>query len=691
MRLYRSALGAAGFAQVAFLANSALLPQASVASTCGALGPPVFTVSGAFPTSIYTQYYNDPTATSAQPQPVITDPITRKVYPYDLSNPDTVPLSNTHDPQVIFPKASSEELLDAAFSQVLSVASNPTFGSNSCARCQAALQAGKFLAMAAPEQGPALVVQLCEHFGYKKDCTTEYGISGVGQIITQAIAHADVGGLDGQMICARFFAGLCPAATASPLDLSEWFAKPKPNPLPPPRKASGKRMKILHLSDLHIDPRYANGAEATCTTRPCCRAGNVNAKSPNETIFPAPRYGTFTCDPPLSLIVSALEAIPVLTGTEKAGFDFTLYTGDLVGHDGEHQMSRDFVTYSETLVFDLLKRMLGTGPVYAALGNHDSYHKSQHPPNSLSGELSAQFDWHYKHLAALWEYQGWLDHSAADLARKHNAAYMVRREDGLRIITLNTDFWYIANYFNYINMTDPDLSGMLRFLTDELQDAEDAGDAAWIVGHVPAGWDGTHALPNPSNLFYQIVDRFSPHVLKAMFFGHTHQDQLMLYYANNATEISASAANAAAWIGPSITPMTNLNSGFRMYEVDSGSFEVLDAYTWISDVSSYPALDAQTDFGPAFEFEYSTRDAYGAGVPDWGPDDPLNATWWHRVTEAMEKDSSLTTDFVKYQGKSSILTPSCTGECLGARICYIRSGSVPVARQNCYPGRTSGG
>ena len=25
-------------------------------------------------------------------------------------------------------------------------------------------------------------------------------------------------------------------------------------------------------------------------------------------------------------------------------------------------------------------------------------------------------------------------------------------------------------------MTDPDVSGMLRFLTDELQDAEDAGD-----------------------------------------------------------------------------------------------------------------------------------------------------------------------------------------------------------------------
>lgn len=34
--------------------------------------------------------------------------------------------------------------------------------------------------------------------------------------------------------------------------------------------------------------------------------------------------------------------------------------------------------------------------------------------------------------------------------------------------------------FNYINMTNPDTSGMLRFLTDELQSAEDAGDRGMV-------------------------------------------------------------------------------------------------------------------------------------------------------------------------------------------------------------------
>ena len=65
-------------------------------------------------------------------------------------------------------------------------------------------------------------------------------------------------------------------------------------------------------------------------------------------------------------------------------------------------------------------------------------------------------------------------------------------------------------------MTNPDTSGMLRFLTDELQDAEDAGergslylsafhqylsiDPVWIIGHVLTGWDGTNPLLNPTNL-----------------------------------------------------------------------------------------------------------------------------------------------------------------------------------------------
>ena len=51
-----------------------------------------------------------------------------------------------------------------------------------------------------------------------------------------------------------YFLHACPYPAASPLNLTGWFAKPKPNPLPPPKQLTGERLKVLHLSDLHIDP-----------------------------------------------------------------------------------------------------------------------------------------------------------------------------------------------------------------------------------------------------------------------------------------------------------------------------------------------------------------------------------------------------------------------------------------------------
>ncbi|THH11063.1 hypothetical protein EW145_g904 [Phellinidium pouzarii] len=538
-------------------------------------GPSSFAASGAFPTSIYSKYYNDPTQTSAQVQPVISDPVTHQIYPFKLTNPATIPKNDTADPHPLPSPVSSSTLLKQALRQIQLIASpeteNSPFLTDSCAACQAGLGFGKMIALAAPEQGPALAVGLCEAFDESSDCSTTVGPLALGNVITQVLANADVAGYDGQLICNNFY-NMCPLPPTSALNLTGWFAKPKPNPLPPPKTPSGKRLKVLHLSDFHLDPRYTTGAEANCTSNLCCREGNVASSSPNETIFPAPRFGSYRCDTPFALAGAALESIPVLAGTHDDPFDFMVYTGDLVSHDPDNELSREYIL-------------------------------------------------NYDHVAGLWEHEGWLPESAISLSRAHYGAYMVRRTDGLRIITLNTDFWYTANWFNYFNMTQIDTSGMFRFLTDELQDAEDAGDRVWILGHVLSGWDGTNPLQNPTNLY--------------IFWGHTHEDQLSIYYANNGTNMTAETAQAVSWIAPSLTPLTNLNSGFRVYEVDSNTFDIVDAHTWRADVNAFPELDDQITFAPTFAFEYDTRATYGQNISGWGPNDPLNATWWHLVTEGL--------------------------------------------------------
>ncbi|KAH9962705.1 Metallo-dependent phosphatase [Lactifluus volemus] len=667
------------------LASAAVALQPTPVSSL-TYGPSTFTAPGTFPTSLYQSYYNNPTATSAQPQPVISDPVLHKIYPSGLTDPHDIPQNDTQDPHPLPSPVSSDTLLQSAIQQVKHLFNYSPLKDDTCALCITSLEIAKFISLAAPEQGPAFSIFLCEQFKLSSTCNTTYGPTTLGSVITQVLAYADVGGYDGQLICEKLVSNSCTLPPTPPLNLTGWFAKPKPNPLPPPKTPSGKRLKVLHLSDFHIDPRYATSSEAECTSGLCCRANNFNNVSPDKPVLPAPRYGWFLCDTPFSLAAATIEAIPVLTGTEDTGFAWTIYTGDLVSHDPENELSRDYITWTETVVYDLFKHTLGPGPIYAALGNHDTYNSDQDATHSLGGSLAEQFSWNYDHLAGLWEVEEWLPQSAVAQARTHYAAYSVKRTDGLRIITLNTDFWYRGNLFNYINLSRADSSGMLRFLTDELQDAEDNGERVWILGHVLTGWDGKDGLEAPTDLFYQIVDRFSPHVIANIFWGHTHEDEFSVYYANNATNISAQTALATSWIGPSITPLKNLNSGFRVYEVDSATFDILDAHTWRADVSSFPGLDGQTAFGPTYVYEYNTRQTYGQDITGWGPNDPINATWWHLVTEQMEKNPNLVTTFTNHQGKQSVLTRACTGQCIAAKICYMRSGSTSIAFQNCLKG-----
>lgn len=387
----------------------------------------------------------------------------------------------------------------------------------------------------------------------------------------------------------------------------------------------------------------------------------------DKSAFQRRLLATFSVTLPTIWDWAALQAVGPLTGTSKDDpLGWTIYTGDLVSHDPQTQLNRAYTEYAETSVYNYLFKKYLTRPVFPVLGNHDTNPEAIDAPHSLPGPLGQQMSWNYDHVAALWKHEDWLDDAAENQARVHYGAYSIKNHYGLRIITFNSDFWYKSNFLNFINTSNPDVSGTFKFVIDELQAAEDAGERVWLFAHVLSGWDGSNPMPNPSNLFYQIVERYSPHVIANIFFGHTHEDQSMIYYANNGTKQSLDTALNNGWIGPSVTPLTNLNSGFRMYEVDTGSFDIYEAYTWYTDVHTFSNMTRQ---GPTFELEYSTRETYG-GAAGWPQDAPLNATFWHAVTEAMEKDHSLVSKQNTLTGKSSIKSPNCTNAaCAEARIC----------------------
>ncbi len=206
--------------------------------------------------------------------------------------------------------------------------------------------------------------------------------------------------------------------------------------------------------------------------------------------------------------------------------------------------------------------------------------------------------------------------------------------------------------------------------------------------------------------------------------SHTHQDQLQIFYdylpsslipvydANDpdkhqthrdTTKIDFTKPLQISYIGPSITPLTGLNSGYRVYQVDSKTFSIMGAQTYFANMSN-----SLTWTKPVWEFEYDTREAYSV-VPDsadppmerdedditkhigipWPSTSPLNATFWHFMTEKMLHDSKSdsTTNspllelYERYEAKSST-HPDRRGSNPGAeqKVCFLRAGSGYLGR-----------
>ena len=291
------------FIIMAAVAVPLMLPAltASQHTTATIPGVPAYTVTAGFPTSAFPTYWEAPVQTQ-EPQPALYDPVLNITFPLNLTNPNTIPTIDNDpvyypQPLVNISNSSTAALLQAAFTNISRIVESNTTASN-CTKCMAALSVGKTVAQYAPESVPSLLVTLCETFMFSSNatCVANYAAGSFGAIWTQVLAFANVTGLDGQYICNDLSSTFCPAPKTSPLNVTGLFPKPKPKNARVP-KASGKRVKVLHLSDFHLDPRYSAASEANCSSGLCCRT-NVHATGSvlGQVTVPAPLYGSFKCE-----------------------------------------------------------------------------------------------------------------------------------------------------------------------------------------------------------------------------------------------------------------------------------------------------------------------------------------------------------------------------------------------------------
>ncbi|PWN39508.1 hypothetical protein IE81DRAFT_326447 [Ceraceosorus guamensis] len=738
-----------------------------------------------FPVGAFRGYYEPPGDYRKEPRPKIQDAASGKPFPPTLDQPFPLPTEPPAEDAVLpsptSPATDPEALYNTLMANLSATLNNTQ--SDRCERCVQGLRIGQTLARSAPKLVPRALQELCTKFNVsstssglsqQESCRRTYTAANLGGSYAQVLSYADftsAGSTDGQYLCSYVVKG-SPCSKPKPRTfdesfLDEWFGGKQRLAALTKRQAEqtasiatgpslSKRgndvpdthqdglLRLLHLSDFHVDPRFFIGGEGACTSGQCCRSDSFNSSVSSGPPLPAGSlpatsnlteaatyWGNYKCDSPWPLALSAMQAVKHLNGGREV--DFTVNTGDITTHDSTWHLSRDLVRYTEQAVFDSMRRFLGKGPVFSAVGNHDTAPSDFASPDSIPGDTRGQFSYDWNNLARLFEAQGWFTHKEAKQVGRHYGGYSVSPRKGLRIITLNTDFWYKGNIYNFINTTDPDVSGTLRWVTDELFAAEGREERVWIVGHVLSGWDGTNPLPNPTSLFYEIVTRFSPRTLAHIFLGHTHEDQFNLFYDSKSPSASVPGpqrstrdVKAVSFMGPSITPGSNVNTAFRIYKVDPKTYSVMDYDEWYTNVDDFAGLP-ETHHGPVWKHLYSAREAYGnfsssvaAGSyvapvnlvanSVWPTSAPLNASvslgpdvwqrgspeltpallhsnkFWASVTDEMLARPSLIDAFRTRQGRNSPRTkPFPSDEARQAQVCYMRSGSS-VTGQMCPQG-----
>ena len=321
----------------------------------------------------------------------------------------------------------------------------------------------------------------------------------------------DMQGEDGQAACAFIF-GLCELPAPPQLDLQALFkntTKPAPKELVPSDRPP---LKVLHISDYHLDERFVVGSEASCGNgQLCCRVfPYTDPTAPiNQS---AELFGNYLCDTPEALATSVFRDVPKATRLDWCDYAFGIFTGDLLSHD-IWELTKEYVLAEEQISYQQFFDGLGGVPIYPTLGNHDTFPQAfaafpnQNDVLPENASYPVQELYNYETFSNATVNYGWLTaQDAQDIVASGLGIYRTKTKEGLVIISLNSDAWYYFNIYAYIGANKVDNSGIFDKFIDYLLEAEKDDDPVWVIQHVPLGGSTSYnSLPAPADLFYQVV------------------------------------------------------------------------------------------------------------------------------------------------------------------------------------------
>jgi sphingomyelin phosphodiesterase len=96
-----------------------------------------------------------------------------------------------------------------------------------------------------------------------------------GPIIARALREMEIPSHTAKLFCVTML-GTCAYPPVTPYQVP--FPSGRPSVADPRPRTSGKPpLKVVHYSDIHIDPLYAPGSSANCSKPICCRSVTATA------------------------------------------------------------------------------------------------------------------------------------------------------------------------------------------------------------------------------------------------------------------------------------------------------------------------------------------------------------------------------------------------------------------------------
>ncbi|CDW84712.1 saposin b domain-containing protein [Stylonychia lemnae] len=346
-----------------------------------------------------------------------------------------------------------------------------------------------------------------------------------------------------------------------------------------------KVIKILQLTDIHVDLEYAENSSTNCRQIPCCRAQHG---FPETKKHRAGKYGAFKCDIPMDLVNLMGEYV-----NKHIKPDTIVWTGDTVPHNmWEEKDYTEKIKFIE-LISCFLKDEMSNYTIYPTIGNHDF--QVSNLQNLESEDLMMDV------LAQLW--QPFIQESQQDtffktgsyvqkLRVKKGLKKGVQTYENVNIISLNTQACYNLNFYVW-NQKETAFK-TLDWLEERLQEIEKRSELAILIAHI-APSDIT-CTRDWSKRYQALVERFQ-HIIRLQTFGHDHREK-----HNVVRSIDNQKPIAAQFLTGSFTTWRYNNPSFRVFEMDEETMLPLKIYTYVLKVE---------DKHPKWYLDHEMTEFYG--------------------------------------------------------------------------------